>query len=46
MHDRKSFQDMEFIRKALGKPIVRVDTSDFEQMEAVSRLRCFGLSAY
>lgn len=26
---------MEAIRKALGKPIVRVDTSDFEQMEAV-----------
>ena len=27
---------MEYIRKALGKPIVRVDTSDFEQMESVS----------
>lgn len=38
VHDRKSFETMEAIRKALGKPIVRVDTSDFEQMEAV-RLR-------
>lgn len=28
---------MEAIRKALGKPIVRVDTADFEQMEAVRR---------
>lgn len=36
VHDRTSFQDMEAIRKALGKPIVRVDTEDFEQMEAVS----------
>lgn len=36
VHDRQSFQDMEAIRKALGKAIVRVDTSDFEQMEAVS----------
>ena len=35
VHDRQSFQDMEVIRKALGKPIVRVDTSDFEQMESV-----------
>lgn len=35
MHDRTSFENMEAIRKALGKPIVRVDTSDFEQMEAV-----------
>jgi len=26
---------MEAIRKALGKPIVRVDTADFEQMESV-----------
>ncbi|GAA6011134.1 hypothetical protein JCM8202_003910 [Rhodotorula sphaerocarpa] len=34
VHDRKSFETMEAIRKALGKPIVRVDTSDFEQMEA------------
>ncbi|ORY85304.1 ATP-dependent RNA helicase DBP5 [Leucosporidium creatinivorum] len=34
VHDRTSFQDMEAIRKALGKPIVRVDTEDFEQMEA------------
>ncbi|KAM0793226.1 RNA helicase required for poly(A+) mRNA export [Microbotryomycetes sp. NB124-2] len=33
VHDRRSFEDMEAIRKALGKPIVRVDTSDFEQME-------------
>lgn len=38
VHDRTSFQDMEAIRKALGKPIVRVDTEDFEQMEAVSLL--------
>lgn len=35
VHDRTSFANMEAIRKALGKPIVRVDTSDFEQMEAV-----------
>ncbi|GAA5872262.1 hypothetical protein JCM3774_003329 [Rhodotorula dairenensis] len=34
VHDRTSFENMEAIRKALGKPIVRVDTSDFEQMEA------------
>ncbi|GAA5992013.1 hypothetical protein JCM10908_000698 [Rhodotorula pacifica] len=34
VHDRQSFENMEAIRKALGKPIVRVDTSDFEQMEA------------
>ncbi|GAA5896963.1 ATP-dependent RNA helicase DBP5 [Sporobolomyces salmoneus] len=33
VHDRRSFENMEAIRKALGKPIVRVDTSDFEQME-------------
>lgn len=31
---------MEAIRKALGKPIVRVDTEDFEQMEAVSCPLC------
>lgn len=31
---------MEAIRKALGKPIVRVDTSDFEQMEAVRARGC------
>lgn len=36
VHDRKSFTDMEAIRLALGKPIVRVDTADFDQMEAVS----------
>lgn len=30
--------DMEVIRKALGKPIVRVETDDFEQMEKVSFL--------
>lgn len=36
VHDRRSFENMEYIRKALGKPIVRVDTSDFEQMESVS----------
>ncbi|GAA6049503.1 hypothetical protein JCM3770_000819 [Rhodotorula araucariae] len=34
VHDRRSFEHMEAIRKALGKPIVRVDTADFEQMEA------------
>lgn len=28
---------MTFIEQALGKPIVRVDTSDFEKMESVSR---------
>ncbi|SGY30683.1 BQ5605_C002g01175 [Microbotryum silenes-dioicae] len=33
VHDRKSFKIMEDIRNAVGKPIVRVDTSDFEQME-------------
>ncbi|KAK4332207.1 ATP-dependent RNA helicase DBP5 [Rhodotorula toruloides] len=33
VHDRRSFEHMEAIRAALGKPIVRVDTSDFEQME-------------
>jgi len=37
VHDRRSFENMEAIRKALGKQIVRVDTSDFEQMEDVSR---------
>lgn len=36
VHDRKSFTDMEAIRLALGKSIVRVDTADFEQMEGVS----------
>ncbi|GAA6006424.1 hypothetical protein JCM10207_004929 [Rhodosporidiobolus poonsookiae] len=34
VHDRRSFEHMEAIRTALGKPIVRVDTQDFEQMEA------------
>ncbi|GAA5827050.1 hypothetical protein JCM11251_002222 [Rhodosporidiobolus azoricus] len=34
VHDRRSFEHMEAIRQALGKPIVRVDTQDFEQMEA------------
>lgn len=38
VHDKKSFQDMEYIRKALGKPIVRVDTSDFELMESTLKL--------
>ncbi|SCV68779.1 BQ2448_900 [Microbotryum intermedium] len=33
VHDRRSFKVMEEIRNAVGKPIVRVDTSDFEQME-------------
>ncbi|KAM0755475.1 DEAD-domain-containing protein [Meredithblackwellia eburnea MCA 4105] len=33
VHDHRSFEDMEAIRKVLGKPIVRVDTTDFEQME-------------
>ncbi|KAK4054886.1 RNA helicase required for poly(A+) mRNA export [Microbotryomycetes sp. JL201] len=33
VHDRRSFETMEAIRNALGKPIVRVDTSDFELME-------------
>ncbi len=42
VHDRKSFTDMEAIRLALGKSIVRVDTADFEQMEAVSLPRCGG----
>lgn len=28
---------MEAIRNVLGKPIVRVETNDFEQMEKVSR---------
>ena len=37
VHDRRSFENMEAIRKALGKQIVRVDTSDFEQMEDVSQ---------
>ncbi|SCZ90897.1 BZ3500_MvSof-1268-A1-R1_Chr1-3g02360 [Microbotryum saponariae] len=39
VHDRKSFKIMEDIRNAVGKPIVRVDTSDFEQMEKVSLLQ-------
>lgn len=43
VHDKKSFMDMEVIRKALGKPIVRVETDDFEQMEKVS---CFLLGSF
>lgn len=40
VHDRRSFEHMEAIRAALGKPIVRVDTSDFEQMEKVRPRSC------
>lgn len=36
VHDKLSFQHMEAIRNVLGKPIVRVETNDFEQMEKVS----------
>lgn len=36
VHDQRSFQDMQAIEQALGRPIVRVDTSDFEKMELVS----------
>ena len=36
VHDHKSFATMQAIEGALGRQIVKVETSDFEQMEKVS----------
>lgn len=35
IHDRQSWQDMHDIEVALKKPIIRVETSDFDEMEAI-----------
>lgn len=36
MHDKKTWQQMEQIEKALGKKIIRVETGDLDDMEEVS----------
>lgn len=35
IHDRQSWQDMHEIEKTLKKPITRVETSDFDEMETI-----------
>jgi hypothetical protein len=35
VHDKKTWQQMEQIEKQLGKPIVRIETNDLDEMEEV-----------
>lgn len=37
VHDKRTWQQMEQIEKALGKKIIRVETGDLDDMEEVSR---------
>jgi hypothetical protein len=36
VHDKKTWLQMEEIEKQLGKPIVRIETNDLDEMEEVS----------
>jgi ATP-dependent RNA helicase DDX19/DBP5 len=38
VHDKKTWLQMEQIEKALGRKIMRIETNDLDEMEAVS---CF-----
>lgn len=38
VHDKKTWQQMEQIEKALGKKIMRIETHDLDDMEEVSSL--------
>lgn len=36
VHDKRSWEEMNAIQVSLGRPIVRVETGDFDEMEKVS----------
>jgi ATP-dependent RNA helicase DDX19/DBP5 len=38
VHDKKTWMQMEHIEKALGKPIIRIETNDIDEMEEVGFL--------
>jgi superfamily II DNA/RNA helicase len=35
VHDRRSFENMHAIEKALGRGMIKISTDDFEEMEKV-----------